>query len=589
MEWTLDQILESKKLRKKLVDIECFSIKDSNGLFDMACSYRSIFGEHSKIYDRLYELGGDALLDKLFTEGKTCLSNDLSTAKERYFYIRGTDRYFLREACMEEAVDSIFFGIAGWADMSGNFDRTGLTCSSWGEDDVEEDEEEADGEEPEEDDGAEAETPDDNWRYNWFGRVLHKGPAYSYALREKNGKKAFFDKDNDCFVSFQASLAEKLYVEEMTACERLEMADEWCGTKCLGYRYRLEEGGKWGYISTNFLQCIAPIYDGIMVSGDSALDAAVLAWQKQEEDWCGEKRFDLFRSVEVRHVIRYNPGCWGIMEEDHWLPEPVHKVGYSFTGLDQRYLPTERAVLFCDEEGSNESIMWETPTIAWYKPDKEKQRCLLFAAGKRRERGEEYEADEEYEEYEECETGWDGDEYAADETCGYTQYDIEEFRRFPPGSIWLECVEITQEYGFLSLVTPRDTHYRSSCALNRVKRVPAGEMGMFDCWRAFQTEMDFEAVECLAFEDYLGRYIIKRDGYWAVAEVSTWHKPKIKRLLTPYAFTNIRTGNCTDGCVQVERFGKWGVYDWKAEAYVLPCDHKSIFYEKKNYKVCRWE
>ncbi|MBO7739018.1 MAG: zinc ribbon domain-containing protein [Oscillospiraceae bacterium] len=90
---------------------------------------------------------------------------------------------------------------------------------------------------------------------------------------------------------------------------------------------------------------------------------------------------------------------------------------------------------------------------------------------------------------------------------------------------------------------------------------------------------EFERVECLKeSEDGLtDTCIIKKDGWWAVAEIDMRGMPKISRMCTPFAFTSItRNEKWLRAHLLVERFGKKGVYNWEDNTYPVPCRYDSI-------------
>lgn len=77
-------------------------------------------------------------------------------------------------------------------------------------------------------------------------------------------------------------------------------------------------------------------------------------------------------------------------------------------------------------------------------------------------------------------------------------------------------------------------------------------------------------------------YALRRDGWWAVAEIATWPVRGLK-LLTPFAFTGVpqhmkeaSSGLFEGSFVMVDRFGKKGVFDCEKGTYPVPCDYEEI-------------
>jgi len=70
-------------------------------------------------------------------------------------------------------------------------------------------------------------------------------------------------------------------------------------------------------------------------------------------------------------------------------------------------------------------------------------------------------------------------------------------------------------------------------------------------------------------------YAVRRkDAYWGVVKM----KNGKETVAAPFAFTHmtLRAFYRADGMVAVEQFGKWGVYNVRNDAYVIPCDYDSV-------------
>jgi len=241
MTYTLAQILEDKKLRGKLAEAD-FAFEDGNGVFALDFQEQSILKNHRETFDRLCELGGEALLEAILAGGKTCLTDDPNAAKQGVRTIKGTERFFLKtNAGAPTALASIFFGIAGWGEASDAFDMDLVSCTIGGEEEYEEEE----GEEADFTPASDEEIAD-GWYYN--GKLARIAKSRRCSIITKNNKTCLFDEENREFISFAAlDGLDGVEVEEMYACEKLSGSNS---DDCYGYKYQLEKDGKWGFINT---------------------------------------------------------------------------------------------------------------------------------------------------------------------------------------------------------------------------------------------------------------------------------------------------------------------------------------------------
>lgn len=97
------------------------------------------------------------------------------------------------------------------------------------------------------------------------------------------------------------------------------------------------------------------------------------------------------------------------------------------------------------------------------------------------------------------------------------------------------------------------------------------------CRRAFDPQpLDFEVGVCLAEGEYgVNTYVVRKDGWCAIAKVSVGETVELRELLTPYAFTEIIPAGF-EGFARVDRFGRLGVFKLDNHRYVVPCEYEMI-------------
>jgi hypothetical protein len=86
----------------------------------------------------------------------------------------------------------------------------------------------------------------------------------------------------------------------------------------------------------------------------------------------------------------------------------------------------------------------------------------------------------------------------------------------------------------------------------------------------------------------IGTYIIRRDGYYALANVDVSGAPEIRHLSTPLAYTKMsHPQNWRDDWIMVERFGKKGIYNWHTETFIAACEYESIRRSANFFRLVR--
>ena len=278
MQYCLSECLRDKNLRIKLADTP-FVFEDGNGVFDLDFQEQSVRKNHRKTFDRLMELGGEALLQKLLEEDKTCLMGEKGKGTST---IAGTERFHLKtNAGTPTALSSIFHGIAGWGGVSEDFDLVLVTCALEEEESAEDDE------------LQDGEPDDESPEVRRWAEPL---PQQSCSLITRNGAPCFFDEENKEFISLPGTDGP---VVELAACEPLMgKTDPWSdGEEIMGYRYRTKPDGKWGYVSRHFTQIVPPQFDEILVASYEDEVSCIFAWCKDEIcEWITQ--FKIVCSVE---------------------------------------------------------------------------------------------------------------------------------------------------------------------------------------------------------------------------------------------------------------------------------------------------
>lgn len=506
MRYSLAELIADKKLRGALAEQaneKTLDFEDSNGIFFLDFKEQSLLLNHRQVYDRLWELGGDKLLKKLLKEGNTCLTDDPDAAKQGVRPVQGTERYFLMtNAGATKAFSSILYGMAGWADMSPEFDAEQVCMGDFSDEDVfcvdSEDSESSE---------------DDPFGVFDLGRPcwLHHGEECcdfssggynsSAELRFQNGRYYFVSWDTGKLLSLL-----KLNVDDMFFCEALYDDKTLIMPTLMGFRYQMEENGKWGFISRHLANVTPAVYDDIIAVKD--LVVAVV-------NHSGEQ-MDLTISIEVENARNG--------ETDYRLPPMlpdglVYPVYKNVAG----YLPRFDAIF--------EETRMEDGTNAF-----------LYRSS--------------------------------------AKLDYGLFQMVSPDKRCITCAPVYRD-GMLSEDIFTDG-------------IPANGVTLEHCLRLFTNSDDLYAPSCLYppnrtdSDGSTGVYQIRKDGFWALAELDVRSKPVIRKLLTPLAYTMIHfPDSWPEDWLLVERFGKKGVYHWRASQFLLACEYDSITYGKQTFTaVC---
>ena len=126
---------------------------------------------------------------------------------------------------------------------------------------------------------------------------------------------------------------------ELAACEPLMgKVSSWSeDEEIMGYRYRTEPDGKWGYVSRLFTQIVPPQFDEILVARYGDAESCIFAWSPDASCW-GCTQFQIFCSVKApygqQEIWLDLVGAFTVKDRD-LLPQ---KDGWREYSLDQKFL-----------------------------------------------------------------------------------------------------------------------------------------------------------------------------------------------------------------------------------------------------------
>ncbi len=279
MNYTLSELLADKALRKSIVE-EPFSFTDASGdFFEVDFEGQSMRQNHITAFSVLYTLGGDELFEKLLGEGNTCLTKDPDAAKVGVVPVYGAEGWYLKtNASAVAAFTSILSGLAGL----GEEER--FTFSTY-------------------------ETSTENhivasFANNYVPDIIFG--ELELRVEEKDGRFVVIHADSGEQISFSLkTMWSDVAIDSFYAVESLE------GDGLIGYRYKLEENGAWGYFEKELGQVIPPMFSDLFVTDEGY----VMAWSLSS--FGGEHKYTLYcprYSVSILNTF----GAYGI--DDEGLP-----------------------------------------------------------------------------------------------------------------------------------------------------------------------------------------------------------------------------------------------------------------------------
>lgn len=264
MTYTLEQLVADKELRKSIVE-GIFSFSDELGdFFAVDFENESMRQNHITAFEVLYSLGGDALFEKLLSEGNTCLTNDPKAAKVGVKEIAGAKGWYLKtNASAFAAFSSILFGLSGLE----NTDR--FTFNVEEESSVytivaKETEQYATGL---------------FYEYDDVYQIIEKDDgSYVVVFTEDGNQVSFVTKGFYETVEFNSfATLEPICIQSN---EYNEETDEYeLIDKPIAYRYKLQGNDKWGFLGAAYNQVIPPMFDDILLVSSEA-GSMVVALQK---------------------------------------------------------------------------------------------------------------------------------------------------------------------------------------------------------------------------------------------------------------------------------------------------------------------
>ena len=379
--------------------------------------------------------------------------------------------------------------------------------------------------------------------------------ARNCSVVTKDGKLCLYDNDAEKFITIPWDDAEG-GVGEMLEFEPIRVPNPFEGfsdgddagdgdggaepeDKPLGYRYRLEKDGPWGFISRCFSQSLSPRFSEFRTGEAVDFGCPLWSWSLSEEtNDTGERLLELWYAVEretqheeqsdvvMNSALALVKSWFG--EANAHLSEEDKQYDFRSEVLPcETNVPGEKPFFLVIEDG----FVWEgnRGSDVVYAPDREGI-CFSMSYMRRGEERNFYSR-------------------SLDARDHIIQYG---FDRVMPFSGW-------------GAFWSRDAF---SC---------------FDAaWLAGRPWHERGALKYLS-GDY---YAVRRDGYWALMEERPLFGGRPAPILTPYAFTGIEPLKDQDGktrdCFLVERFGKRGVlkvrnlFLERAAEYPVPCEYESI-------------
>lgn len=373
--------------------------------------------------------------------------------------------------------------------------------------------------------------------------ALPRVTARNCSIVTKDGKFCLYDNDVDRFITIPWDGAEG-GVREMLEFEPIHMPakhsfgeedDDGAKGELLGYRYRLEKDGAWGFISRCFSQSLPPRFSEFRVrkfvahftepplwswslceKTDEEETARLELWYAVERETQREGESDLVMNSALELVKSWYD------EAHEYLSEADRLCGFKIEVLpDEKAIPGEKPFIYITEGGLvNADVPFDAAVI--YAPDSEGE-CF--------------------------------------------------------------AVNYTQSGGF------RNFQSCSVSAENYIVKHGGDKAMPFWGWSDFWHKAEFgmnsmwlDSAPWYAADElaYLGGsyYAVWRDGYWAIMNFFWRNKP-----VTPYAFTRIEPLKDQDGKTHahflLERFGKRGVASMegmyeKAVKYPVPCEYERI-------------
>lgn len=335
----ISQILNDKSRRIHLSKHK-FTFKDTGGDLKLDFENKSIRINHRAAFDQLYRLGGDKLMEKLLAEGNTCLTTDPNAAKSGVYPVAGSDRYFIKTSTYDpSALASIFYGIAGWGEICGNWDEDDIIIEDHSEDDA-----------LLESCMKEVTAADDEFVPLFDDEFEPLDLDFTYVPKARyftiipnNGKMSLFNRQEKEFLEIFDG--DETTYDEFVSLEPITLGDD----EIFGYRYQLEEGGKWGYISRGFAQTQLPRYDGI-IAANGTFSPMIFAWAKGKS----------FGSDDEETLTVYYSDSVDLQDADFrdlWLPEAFGSHGGSIYNLDCEYIPYSAATVDEETTDKGEQVM----------------------------------------------------------------------------------------------------------------------------------------------------------------------------------------------------------------------------------------
>ncbi len=338
MNYTLEQLVSDKELRKSLVE-GVFSFTDDEGdFFAVDFENESMRQNHITIFEVLYSLGGDELFEKILKEGNTCLANTPDAAKVGVKEIAGAKGWYLKtNASAFAAFSSIIYGLSALENperfsFSVEEESTVYRLVSK---------------------SANGYVVDICYGYDGIYKVEKREDGSFVVVHIEDGKEISFvvtgfsgtTEINSFKILEPISIDVEEYDEETDLYEQKY--------KPIAYKYKLTENGKWGFFNVNFSQFIPPLFDDVLITvGDNG--GKIIAYEKIE-NW----NVNMYDAVETSK----KDNCYLYFSDSDFFDSSDMKINISYTGcISETFIPNENSIF------DKINLSKEDKEIVFYSP-----------------------------------------------------------------------------------------------------------------------------------------------------------------------------------------------------------------------------
>lgn len=552
MGYTLSSVCEDKNLRKTLCEGHCY-FNDKNGLFcELDFMNQSMRLNHRAVFDLIAVIGGTDALDWVLRAENTNLTQDPQAANVGVVAVRGVDGYYIKtNAGAMAAFTSILNAILAYGDFAEDFDLDLVTLSA-------EDEDGGWSIEPLEWDAEDESVDLELARRNAFSQWTNRFDPPTVSFVTKNGLHCFYNEDEERFMTLNVPVAmgddaPTNPLNNVVEYEALTWNSAWLPRKVdedgnelfrplskleftFGYRFRLKEGGKWGFINRDW-QTVSPVmFHRLALTPQGDLCAFV--------DGCNEAayryRFDTGTLVPVENTPD-GTTKFSIISYSCYKEYALH--GYREYTAEDSVICTDAAGVYAtyqdDRNGCKFSIHYDAPllkiTQLW--EDSGESRFLV-------RRG--------------------------------VKSIIEDFRLS-----WFDQAQpqFTLDGTFGTYLC---SHWGKDYFTR--KDYDSAKVGVFYLEGGEESVLflcDYQDVYCPDKDSTL--LFLNKEGYWGGFDING------SEFILPFAFTDIAVAEELEERLVIEQMGKKGRYWVERGCYILPCEFSEIEWDeqRQNYIVTR--